>query len=192
MANFDSLAATLKQSVNTDIPLGMVPKLLSLANSVDTKNIRSFVFSPPFYGSDGTEAVRGYVIEPNITRIRRAVKDAFSTPASVLALRDKLGAEEARVWVLNGSGRAGLSASTSDRLSYDGLDASAPNQRPATQPATKIVVYNGAESDLTDTITYLEDLFNVKVTTATDPKVPVDMIITLGRDAPNLSIDPVG
>ena len=129
MANFDSLAATLKQSVNTDIPLSQMPKLLSLADSVDTKNIRSFVFSPPFYGSDGTEAVRGYVIEPNIARIRRAVKDAFSTPASVLALRDRLGAEEARVWVLNGSGRSGLSASTADRLAYDGLDASAPNQR---------------------------------------------------------------
>jgi LCP family protein required for cell wall assembly len=193
MANFDSLAATLKQSVNTDIPLSQVPKLLSLADSVDTKNIRSFVFSPPFYGSDGTEAVRGYVIEPNIARIRRAVKDAFSTPASVLALRDRLGAEEARVWVLNGSGRSGLSASTSDRLAYDGLDASAPNQRVQTQPATtKIVVYNGAEADFPETIKYLEDLFNVKVTTATDPSVPVDMIITLGRNAPNLSIDPVG
>ena len=193
MANFDSLAKTLSQSVKTDIPLSQVPALLSLASSVDTKDIRSYVFSPTYYGSDGTEPVRGYVIEPNVARIRRAVKDAFSTPASVLALRDKLGAEEARVWVLNGSGRAGLSASTSDRLSYDGLDASAPNQRPATQPATtKIVVYNGAESDLTDTIKYLENLFNVKVTTATDPKVPVDMIITLGRDAPNLSIDPVG
>ena len=32
----------------------------------------------------------------------------------------------------------------------------------------------------------------MKVTTATDPSVPVDMIITLGRNAPNLSIDPVG
>ena len=193
MANFDSLAKTLSQSVKTDIPLSEMPKLLSLADSVDTKNIRSYVFAPPFYGSDTTLPVRGYIIEPNIARIRRAVKDAFSTPASLLALRDRLGAEEARVWVLNGSGRGGLSATTADRLAYDGLDASAPNQRVDTQPAkTKIVVYNGAESEIPETIKYLEDLFNVKVTTATDPKVTVDMIVTLGRNAPNLQIDPVG
>jgi LCP family protein required for cell wall assembly len=193
MANFDSLAKTLSASVKTDIPLSEMPKLLSLADSVDTKNIRSYVFSPPYYGSDTTEAVRGYIIEPNVARIRRAVKDAFSTPASLLALRDRLGAEEARVWVLNGSGRSGLSASTADRLAYDGLDASAPNQRVQTQPATtKIVVYNGAESEFPETIKYLEDLFNVKVTTATDPAVTVNMVVTLGRNAPDLQIDPVG
>ncbi|HEY4188985.1 MAG TPA: LCP family protein, partial [Candidatus Limnocylindrales bacterium] len=192
MANFDSLVQTMKQSIKTDIPVGQIPKLLSLASSVDTKNIRSYVFSPSYYGSDGTDPQRGYIIEPNVARIRRAVKDAFSTPAALLALRDRLGAEAARVWVVNGSGRSGLSASTADKLAYDGLDASAPNQRPATQSATKIVIYNGAEDELPETIKYLQNLFNVTVTTATDPKVPVDMVITLGRDAPNLSIDPVG
>ena len=43
-----------------------------------------------------------------------------------------------------------------------------------------------------ETIKYLEDLFKTKITTAVDPKVTVDMIITLGRNAPNLAIDPVG
>ena len=139
------------------------PSSSSLADSVDTKNIRSYVFSPPFYGSDTTLPVRGYIIEPNIARIRRAVKDAFSTPGvAARAARPARAPRRPRVWVLNGSGRTGLSTTTADRLAYDGLDASAPNQRVDTQPATtKIVVYNGAEAELPETIKYLENLFNV-------------------------------
>jgi LCP family protein required for cell wall assembly len=193
MANLDSLVHTMSSAIKTDIPFNQIPKLLALADSVDTKNIRSYVFAPSYYGSDTTEAVRGYIIEPNVVRIRRAVKDAFSTPTSLLALRERLGAEAARVWILNASGQPGLSARSAERLAYDGLDASAPNQHLQTELATtKIVIYNGAESQMPETIKYLEDLFNVKVTTATDPKVTVDMIITLGRNAPNLQIDPVG
>ena len=45
-------STTLKQSVKTDIPPGELPKLLALAESVDTKNIRSYVFSPPFYATE--------------------------------------------------------------------------------------------------------------------------------------------
>ena len=118
------------------------------------------------------------------------MKEAFSTPPALLELRERLGAEAARLWVLNGSGRPGLSSSTADRLAYDGLDASAPNQKAAQTGSTKIVVYNGAEAEMPETIAYLEDLFKTKVTTATDPKVTVDMIITLGRDAPNLDDRP--
>ncbi len=192
LANLQSLASALQKSVRTDIPFNQVPKLLALADSVDTKNIRSYVFAPSFYASESTDPRRGYIIEPNVVRIRRAVKEAFSTPPALLALRERLGAEAARVWVLNGAGRPGLSVSASDRLAYDGLDASAPNQKAAQIGSTKIVVYNGAEASMPETIKYLEDLFHTKVTTATDPKVSVDMIITLGRNAPNLTIDPVG
>jgi LCP family protein required for cell wall assembly len=191
MDNFQDLSKALKESVRTDVPFSQVPKLLSLADSIDTKNIRSYVFAPSFYASEGYDN-RGYVIEPNVVRIRKAVKEAFSTPPALLELRERLGAEAARVWVLNGSGRPGLSASSADRLAYDGMDASAPNQRANQVGSTKIVVYNGAETDMPETIAYLEDLFKTKVTTTTDPKVTVDMIITLGRDAPNLTIDPVG
>jgi LCP family protein required for cell wall assembly len=189
--NLQNLFTTLKQYVRTDIPFSQVPKLLSLADSVDTKNIRSYVFSPSFYATEGYDN-RGYVIEPNVVRIRKAVKEAFSTPQEQLELRERVGAEAARVWVLNGSGRAGLSARSADRLAYDGLDASAPNQRADTTGSTKIVVYNGAEAEMPETIRYLENLFKTKVTTATDPKVTVDVIVTLGRDAPDLEVDPVG
>jgi len=187
LANLDQLVQDMKGSVKTDIQVSLMPKLLSLADKVDTKNIRSYVFSPSYYATEGYKNGQ-YVIEPNVSRIRKAVKQAFSTSSDLLDLRDRLGSEEARVWVLNASGRSNLATDNADYLAYDGLDASAPNQKVPAQAHTTIVAYNGAEADMPQTVKYLEDLYKVTVTTATDPSEPVDMVITLGKDAPDLSV----
>jgi hypothetical protein len=120
------------------------------------------------------------------------VKEAFSVTPELLALRERLGSEGARVWVLNGSGRTSLASEAADFLAYNGIEASAPNQRTDTVPTTAVVVYNGAETTMPQTIAYLEDVLGVKVTTATDPKVTVDMIVTLGKSAPTLQAPVVG
>ena len=193
VANLPQLVSALKDSVKTDIKTSELPKLLALAESVDTKNIRSFVFSPRYYATEFANSSRGYIITPNVPRIRRAVKEAFSTTPELLAQRDRLESEAAAVWVRNGSGRTGLANSTTDYLLYQGIAASAPNQKATERPATtQIVVYNGAEADLPETIAYLEKLYKTKVTLATDPKVVADIVITLGKDAPDLQVDAVG
>jgi len=193
IANLVDLVNTLKTSVKTDVQTGDLAKLLTLAESIDTKNVRSYVFSPAYYATEFISSPRGYIITPRVARIRAAVKEAFTIDPAVLALRERLSAEAAQVWVLNGSGRSGLAVGLADYLAYDGVEASAPNQVvPTVLPTTKIVVYNGAEADLPETIGYLEDLFKVKVTLATDPRVAVSIIVTAGRDAPNLAIETPG
>ncbi len=193
LANLTDLVAALQQSVKTDIRPADIPKLLTLAESVDTRDIRSFVFSPPYYATEYLTSPRGYIITPRLARIRTAVKQAFTVDPSIVALRERLAAEGAQAWVLNASGRTGLAAQVADYLGYDGLEASAPNRgTPAVAAKTKIVVYNGAEADIPATITYLEDLFKVKATAAADPAVTVDLVVTLGRDAPSLSVDAPG
>jgi LCP family protein required for cell wall assembly len=191
LANLDQLVKDMKGAVKTDIPISLMPKLLSLADSVDLKNIRSYVFAPNYYASQGYNSSGTYVVEPNVARIRKAVKEAFSTSPELLDLRDRLSAEEARVWVLNGSGRSGLNTDAAEYLAYDGLDASAPKKSAPRQAKTTIVAYNGAETSMPATVSYLEDLYKVKVTTATDPTVPVDLVVTLGADAPALNVSPV-
>jgi polyisoprenyl-teichoic acid--peptidoglycan teichoic acid transferase len=193
IGNLPELVDALKDSIKTDIKTADLPKLLALAESVDTKNIRSFVFAPSYYATPYSNSSRGYIIVPNVARIRRAVSQAFKITAEQLAQRDRLEAEEAEVWVLNGTNRSGLANRAADYLGYEGLAASAPNRRVQDRPATtSIVVYNGAESDLTETIKFLEKTYKVKVTTATDPSVSADIVITLGADAPDLSVDVVG
>jgi LCP family protein required for cell wall assembly len=193
IANLPELVGALKDSVKTDIRTKDLPKLLALAEGVDTKNIRSFVFAPSYYAKEFLSSPRGYIITPNVTRIRKAVDQAFKITPALLARRERLESEGASVWVLNGSGRAGLETSTAEFLEYQGLNASAPRRSLDERPSkTKIVVYNGKEADLPETIKYLERRFETTVTTDTDPDRGVDIVITLGKDAPNLDVDAVG
>lgn len=193
IANLDQLIKDVGASVKTDIPTKDLPKLLALADGVDTKNIRSYVFSPFVYAAEPKGDRRGYIITPNVVRIRKAVKDAFSISPSLTAQRERLGAEAARVWVYNASGKDGLSGRTAEYLAYNGVEASAPVKKIATQLAsTRIEVYNGAETEMTETIKFLERVYKTKVVLVANPSVTVDMVITLGRDAPDKKIDAVG
>jgi LCP family protein required for cell wall assembly len=193
IANLPQLVDALKDSVKTDIKTADLPKLLALAGGVDTKNIRSFVFAPSYYAQEFLTSPRGYIITPNVARIRKAVDQAFKVTPELLARRERLESEGGSVWVLNGSGRAGLETSSAEFLEYQGLNASAPRRSVDERPSkTDIVVYNGKETDLPETIKYLERRFDTTVTTATDPSRGVDIVITLGKDAPNLDVDAVG
>jgi LCP family protein required for cell wall assembly len=186
------LVAALKTAVRTDIPIDQLDELLGLASQVDTANIRSFVLAPPLYSQDTCQDARGCVVIPNISRIKQAVKNAFSADPRDEALRQTLAAEGARVWVLNGTNAANRGARLAAYLEYHGLDASAPRGKPkGNVPAkTVITVYNGAEADLAATVTYLEALFKVKIKTANDPAVAADVVVTIGRTTPELEPPP--
>ena len=182
------LIDALKQTVRTDIPISQLDELLGLASSVDTTNIRSYVFSPPLYSTDTCADPRGCVVLPKVDRIRIAVRNAFKGSPADEARRQKLASEGAQIWVLNGTGELNRGARIAGYLEAQGLAASAPRQRPpgSVPASTKIVVYNGAETGLTDTIAYLEQRFHVQVKTAKDPAVRADIVITIGRDTPAL------
>jgi LCP family protein required for cell wall assembly len=186
------LIDALKTAVSTDIPANQIAPLLGLASQVDTKNIRSYVFAPPFYQTENPNSSRGYIIVPKLSKIRAAVKNAFTTDPADEATRQNLAEEAANVWVLNGTSDSGRGSAIAGYLDFHGLAASAPRQKPAGPvPAnTTIVVYNGAESNLTDTIAYLEKTFGVKVTLKTDPAIRTDVVVTVGKSTPNLEAPP--
>jgi LCP family protein required for cell wall assembly len=192
LPKLNDLVKALKQAIKTDIPLEQIPNLLGLASQVDTKDIRSYVFSPPLYSSDTCNDPRGCVVLPKIPAIRSAVKNAFKVDAELEARRETLSGEGGSVWVLNGTGISNRGTRLAGYLESQGLQASAPRQRPeGGVPAdTVIVAYNGAEARLPATIAYLESRFKVKVTTANDPTVHADVVITVGQSTPNLAPPP--
>ncbi len=165
--------------------------MLALAERTDTKNIRSYVFAPPRYGTEGYFGGI-YKLLPDVTKIRAAVHQALTSSPAAQAQREKLSNEATSVWVLNGSGKSGQANDIASYLEYQGIDATAPNQKPDTSglAATKIVVYNGAETELTDTIDYLQKLFKVTVTNAVDPNVHVQIVITTAASTPTLTPPP--
>jgi LCP family protein required for cell wall assembly len=190
LPRIDALAGALQQAVRTDIPRDLLDDLLGLADEADLSTIRSYVFSVPVYGTEVTSPV--YYIDPNIDRIRAAVRDAFVVDPAFAARREALAEEAARVWVLNGSGQAGQASGLADYLQYLGIDASSPGQPPddAGGQATRIVVYNGASTRLATTIATLEEVFGVEATTADDPAARVDIAITTGARTPTLTPPP--
>jgi LCP family protein required for cell wall assembly len=182
------LFAALRTAVQTDIPRDQLGKLAGLAGSIDTKDIRSYVFSFPRYGTQTTCSNCTYAYFPNVNLIRKAVANAFKVDPALENTRASLGDENGSIWVLNGGGGSGLANQLALYLEYYGLTASAPNGKPQSGlSATRIIVYNGAESRLPQTIAFLESKLKVQVTMKDDPTVPVDIIVTTGSSTPNLA-----
>jgi hypothetical protein len=184
------LLDAVKKTVRTDIPRSELAKLAGLAGSVDTKDIRSYVFSYPRYGRQILAPIYKYL--PDVGKIRTAVKNAFKVDPQLEDTRAALGAENGSIWVLNGGGPAGRASTLVGFLEYYGLVASAPTTKPDASglTATRIVVYNGAETRLTETIAFLESKFKVQVELKQDAAVHVDVIITTGSSTPNLEAPP--
>jgi polyisoprenyl-teichoic acid--peptidoglycan teichoic acid transferase len=183
------LIEALKSAVRTDIPLDQLDELLGLASEVDTANIRSYVFAPDLYQK---EVISGYWTEPYVDRIQGAVRDAFTADPADLAQQERLASEGGGIWVLNGTDAANRGSRLAGYLEFHGLSASAPRQKPEGKvPAdTVITVYNGAETELPETIAYLEKLFGVTVKTAVDDSVRTDIVIVIGQDTPDLEPPP--
>ena len=185
----EELTTALKKAVRTDIPPSEIPKLLGLASEVDTRNIRSYVFAPPLYGTQVLNSPRGYIILPDVAKIRDTLDRAFRGNPANEERRQKLAQEGARVWVLNGTSSDGRGSKLASFLAYQGLAASAPRQRPdgAVPSHTRIVLYNATKEQFPAAVSYLEKTFDVEVKTETDPSVSADFVITIGKDTPNLA-----
>jgi LCP family protein required for cell wall assembly len=178
--------------VHTDIPQDQLGRLAGLAGSVDTKNVRQYVFAYPRYGSQILGPTYEYL--PDVNKIRNAVANAFKVDPNLENLRNSLSDENGQIWVLNGSGVDHQATNIAAYLDYYGLTASAPTTRPNTSgiSGTQVIVYNGAEARLTQTIAFLESKLQTKVVLKNDPAVPVDIVITTTSQTPNLNPPPTG
>jgi len=194
LPSINALTDALKQSIRTDIPRELVPQLLGLAQRIDTQAIRSVIFTPPFYQQECLNCPpRGYIIVPNVSRIRTAVKEAFTIDPNFEAARNALTAEGATAWVLNGTTVTGEASRVAEFLDYLGISATAPNQRPDVTglSATTIRMYNGAADRDPLTLAALRKVFGVEPVPVTDPKVHVDFVVITARTTPNLTPPPL-
>jgi LCP family protein required for cell wall assembly len=184
-----ALVQSTSSAVKTDFPIDKLPALIDLAGRIGITNVRSFVFAPPYYGTEGYPGGI-YELTPNVARIRAAVAGAFNFDPTIEAQRQAIAQEGAQVWVLNGTGVNGNAAAVAGYLDFRGVAASAPNQRsPAgAMPANTIIrVYNGAQTKLPLTLALLADLFGVQAVPVTDPTVRADIIVTTGLKTPALA-----
>jgi hypothetical protein len=186
-----SLVKATKGALKTDFPVDKLPQLIELGQRTDIGNVRSFVFAPPYYGSEGY--VNGsYVLQANVPRIRQAARGAFDFDPRAQAERQAIAEEGAVVWVVSGTGEGPRAESLAGYLDYEGFAASVPRGgAPDTvSPATVITAYNGAEERLPKTIARLEELFKTTVVTAVDEKMRSDIVVVQGTKTPKLEAPP--
>ena len=188
--NLPSLAVALKDSLKSDFPQQDLPLLLDLIAQIDAGSIRSLVFTPPNYQTVGSDS-RGYIITPDVAKIRAAVLQAFSAqPTKEEREADAIAREAARIWVLNGTGRKGEAGVLAAALSRAGLDASAPTAITPDEIGllkTRFIVFNGAEQRMPISLALLEKLLGMKATLIDDPTVTVDVEIITGADVPTIT-----
>ena len=193
LPKIDQLASALSASVRTDIPRELLPQLLGLASQVSTPDVRSYIFTPPFYQKETlNDPDRGYMIQPRLDRIRAAIRDAFTTDPGIADRREQLGEEGASVYVLNGTNATGQAARIAAYLEYLGMSASAPGQKPDVVggSATIIRVYNGAEASMPLTVSTLESLFGATAELLDSASATADIVVITGSGTPSLTPPP--
>lgn len=193
LPHLDELAGALSSSIRTDIPREIFPRLLGLAGAVSSRSVSSFIFTPPYYQTEYLTSPRGYIIVPNVDRIRAEIRDAFSVDPAIADRRDQLATEGAAVYVLNGSSRSGEATRIADYLEYLGIAASAPGLKPDVKGLadTTIRVYNGAETSMPLTVATLEGLFGVTADLVDDPTATADVVIITGAATPAVTAPPI-
>jgi LCP family protein required for cell wall assembly len=189
-ANLPALASTLQDAIKSDFPQGDLPRLLELLGRVDAGNLKSIVFAPPVYQTVGADE-RGYIIVPDVEKIRRAILAAFAAePTPDEVEEQSVEREAARIWVLNGTGRPGEAGAFAARLIQAGLEATAPSG--ITPPEigllqTRLTVYNGAALRVPVTLALIERLMGIRAVEIDDPSVTVDIQIITGADLSTLN-----
>ena len=189
-ANLPALASTLQDAIKSDFPQGDLPRLLELLGRVDASNLKSIVFAPPVYQTVGADE-RGYIIVPDVEKIRRAILAAFAAePTPDEVEEQSVEREAARIWVLNGTGRPGEAGAFAARLIRAGLEATAPSG--TTPPEigllqTRLTVYNGAALRVPVTLALIERLMGIRAVEIDDPSVTVDIQIITGADLSTLN-----
>lgn len=194
----DKYLDLVRRNVRTDIPPKLFPALADLAQKVDLENRTSLQLGP-YTRQCGTRASsvcdrvasnRPYGLEANINAMRRAVRNVFDDPKKVERAQE-LASEGAIVQVLNGTRNSNQrTIRIAEYLVCQGIDASVPpvNGGAADRDdyrESAITVYNGAAESAPETINALEKLMGVTAVEAEDPAQTANIVVIVGRGAPN-------
>jgi polyisoprenyl-teichoic acid--peptidoglycan teichoic acid transferase len=164
-----SMASTLANSVNTDIPLDQAPALVDLGRSLDMDNIQQAVLDNR-YGTESNDEQRGWILVPDPTLYRPVVDALFTADSSgqtvettqedaAQALAQSLSAEGASIVVLNGTEQAGLALRTSEWLLAKGFFVMGYGDADRSDYTQSVLVdYSGKNPT---TLAQLATLFNV-------------------------------
>ena len=184
------LVKATKGAIKTDFPVAKLPQLIELAQRMDIGNVRSFVFTPPYYGSEGyvngtyvLQAERGADPAGGRRRLRLRPARAGPAPGDRRGGRGRVGPQQHR---RDRAGRRTLAG----YLDYEGFAASAPRGRAPGHRACREDHHPGLQRRGDERSRRrsrrLEALFKVTVVPVADPKMRADVVVVQGTRTPVL------
>lgn len=172
------LLAALGNHVKTDIGMNDIPRLIEIAEGVDTSKLitKNFDNSPTGYLVSDSSATAGYILIPrsgNWKEIQGVVKNIFA--------ESLVKTEQAKVAVLNGTWTTSLAQTAGGELKQAGYNVVYMGD--ATQKTTtKTQVIDMSGGKMTSTIKALENKFGVTALKQTADGSGYDIKIIIGKD----------
>ncbi len=184
LVKLPGLIGILQQSVGTDVPLGQIPALVSLARSIPPQNIVSTGITYDMIvdvNQDGTE------LRPDQAKIRRLFDSIFEAPGAGEGSAEATAGPPAKVEVLNGTTRDGLAASTADLLKGKGYAITRVAQAATSDHLVTEIVDRSGARHAGAAIARLLGVASTTVRPAPPRDGAPDVTITLGFDVPEIN-----
>ncbi len=184
--NAPMLYDLLSDGIHTNLTLLQAIRLAWIAQQVPAENIHQGVIGmdqvTQTYSFDGQD-----ILVPDAKAIRDLVDEIFSTSEAIAPAATQtnplelMGAEDARVEVLNGTLVPGLASTTASYLTENGVQIVDPGNAEDLYPKTTLIDYTGNPH----TIEYLTDLLTItpeNIYHRYDVSNQYDIVVLLGDD----------
>lgn len=183
VARAPQLLSTLRNSVDTNIPLDKLIELATYVYDNPPREIRQLVLDKRFgeetYSPDGM-----WILLPDRAKVRAAVSTFFTPPAATtdgaIAAAD---ASHVNIEVLNGTGVPGMAAKTRDLLEARGWQVDAIGDADRGDYSQSILInYGVSEAVIQQVSGALGISPSLASVTGLNPDTHVDLRLVLGRD----------
>lgn len=179
------LAVALANSIQTDMPIDKAIALARTMDQVDLKNPTRIVLDNTM-GTDGMDPQWGYVLRPDMNKLRAATAAVFADlPSGVSAAettRKAVKEEGARLVVLNGTPEAGLGASIAEALVAAGYTVvNLGNADRGDYAQTRLIVHGDGKTTSREDLVRRFNLSPDRIRSE-PPSETVDLILVLGAD----------
>jgi polyisoprenyl-teichoic acid--peptidoglycan teichoic acid transferase len=187
-----SLAVTLARSVQTDMPLEQAVALARELNQPEFNRPASVVIDDAM-GRNANDPVLGFVLVPDLNKVRAAAKVVFEGQGTVPARttenipQSPIKTEAARVAILNGTHGQGLANKTATGLVSDGFNVVAAGDADSPDyTASWLICYGDGAPVTRETLARKFGIAPSRIRTEA-PTGDVDVVVVLGADMAQLS-----
>ena len=187
LARAPQLLSTLRNSVETNIPVDKLIELATYVNDNPPREIRQLVLDSR-YGEETYSPDGMWILLPDRAKVRAAVSTFFTPPAATVSANtgaEAIAADSSTVniEVLNGTGVPGMAAKTRDLLEAKGWQVDAIGDADRGDYSQSILInYGVSEAVIQEVSSALGISPSLASVTGLNPDTHVELRLVLGRD----------